>query len=271
MSGSDKVVEAIDDVLGNLRKDQDSAMGMHFDRYKHAWITDGLHPRVFRNDYTALTMKRLPVVWSDGTESPPFPLKCLSLPPSYDKNARPIRVGLISGRHPALDESVDYYLLRNREVDLTETSAEQEKLAYLSACDALEEFSEAGGGVLELHQTGLETVIVGFYRAFTELLLAKGRGLIWVVPRAFSPGATEIWLRESVASAIVAKVKSYPEYLAFKPTGKARGGSEAQYELRWLPEQPMTEEESDILIDHFGSLATDLFHKSLPRKLEVWG
>jgi len=248
---------------------------VNFGRFGHAWITDGLNARVFKAGNDTTTRRDVPVVWSDGTESPAFPVGCLTPPMPLDPQVSPLRMGLISGRHPALDETVGLYLVRNREVKLTATEAEQEALVYGAAREALDELLTAGGGVLELHQTGLQPAIVGFYRALTERLLNGARGKAWVTPRCFVPATRSFWSQEPVEPAIAGAVKHHSKHLALYQTGKENGMTQKKQQLlRWLPERAMTEEERDILSECFGPSAqfvTDLFERSQPRKLSLWG
>jgi len=173
---------------------------------------------------------RLPVIephemkiaYGDGTEGMPFPV--FSLPRIEEPRGRlfPYPVGLVSLRHMQFDRHIERSLIRNREIQIKETSADQENLAFRRTYEHVDELirfikgdlreSELSIGLrallirknklrdtqwegLELHifqSTGLEPACVGAYRAIIELL-KKYRGQLVAVPvLKFSDGYREV-------------------------------------------------------------------------------
>ncbi|RKX43796.1 MAG: hypothetical protein DRP27_07735 [Thermotogae bacterium] len=154
---------------------------------------------------------KLKIAYGDGTEGEPFPL--FSLPKIEKPNGRLFYypVGLVSLRHMKFDKDIERSLIRNREIQLKETSAEQEDLAFRKTYEHVEEIlrflngkieeSKVSIGLkalimrkheltskkwngLELHifqSTGLEPACVGAYRAIVKLL-EKYRNKLMVVP-----------------------------------------------------------------------------------------
>jgi hypothetical protein len=155
--------------------------------------------------------KGLRITYSDGTEGKPFPLFTLPLIEKPKGRFYYYPVGLVSLRHMKDDKYIQRSLIRNREIQLKETSADQEDLAFRRTYEHVEELlrflkgeveeSKISLGLrallirekrlrdeqwegLELHvfqSTGLEPACVGAYRAMVELL-RKYRTQLVVVP-----------------------------------------------------------------------------------------
>jgi hypothetical protein len=124
----------------------------------------------------------LPIIYNDGGEAKPFPLFSLSRI-SQPKGFPIIKVGLMSMRHPELDSLVDAYLLRNRQVDRKESCAEQDDIAYNRTTQFLSELLKEKKEIeIHLYHTGLEPVVVGTYRAITEVL-QKHQGQLVIIPK----------------------------------------------------------------------------------------
>ncbi len=115
--------------------------------------------------------KSLPVIFSDGSSSAPFPVGTLSKAPS-EVSCPPlsIRAGLMSFRHPELDYLVDLYVCRNLEIAKSESMASEEALAYDRTVDLFGGSDAEAGGLIEVFHTGLEPLVVGFYRGVVEVL-----------------------------------------------------------------------------------------------------
>jgi len=108
------------------------------------------------------------VVYQDGSEAPPFPLRCLTLEKEApQKNV--LRLALISMRHNDMDDAVDGCVLRNRLVSRVRPAAETDHLAYSVTRQRLQAL--AGRDMtIELFQTGFQPAVIGFYRALVEQL-----------------------------------------------------------------------------------------------------
>ncbi|RLF88004.1 hypothetical protein DRN43_06700 [Thermococci archaeon] len=161
--------------------------------------------------------RTLPIAYSDGSEGEPFPL--FSLPEIERPKGRFFLypVSLVSLRHMDVDRVTERALVRNREIQLCETAAEQEMMAFRRTCECIDELikvlkGEVGKEEVSLglraflmmkpelleeewdglemhiyHATGLEPAGVGAYRAVLEML-KRYRGQLIVVPRIFSRG-----------------------------------------------------------------------------------
>jgi hypothetical protein len=120
------------------------------------------------------------VVYQDGSEALPFPLRCLTLENQAPKE-HVLRLALISMRHNDMDDAVDGCLLRNRLVSRVRPAAETDHLAYSATRQRLQEL--AGRGMtIELFQTGFQPAVIGFYRALVEQL-RQAPGSVAVSPR----------------------------------------------------------------------------------------
>jgi len=100
-----------------------------------------------------------------------------------------LKASLISMRHLEMDEHVDVAWFRNRRVSLPRPFAETDAYCTEETQRLLSGMS--GTGVrLELHQTGLETAVIGFYRGLVRsLIAARSRGSesrLRVVPKYYS-------------------------------------------------------------------------------------
>ena len=137
---------------------------------KHTITTPCLWDLVYE---PALSGKALEVRWSDGSRSG-FP--CGFLPPGYPTGPMPqprLRLGLMSFRHPELDYIVDLYACRNCELASLQSIAAEEAYAYQRACEVLCDAALAGGALVEVYHTGLEPMVVGFYRGAASVLAAR--------------------------------------------------------------------------------------------------
>jgi len=157
------------------------------------------------------------IAYSDGSASQAFPL--FSLPEIKRPLGRLFHypVGLVSLRHMEVDQLTERALVRNREIQLCETGAEQEILAFRRTSECIDEFvrflrreieesqlslslntlltrraelrNEKWDG-LEMpiyHATGLEPAGIGAYRAVLEML-KKYRGQLIVIPQIYFKG-----------------------------------------------------------------------------------
>jgi hypothetical protein len=128
-----------------------------------------------------------PVIYRDGSEARPFPLRGLKLTDTAPREAD-LRCALISLRHPEMDPLVDFAWIRNRDASQVRPAAQTDEVVHEWTRARLRRLAELRPGlVLEVFQTGLEPAIVGFYRALAEHL-AERPGSIIVRPRYFRGG-----------------------------------------------------------------------------------
>ena len=131
-----------------------------------------------------------PVTYRDGSQATnAFPLRCLAL--ADDLPAAPhdleLHLALLSIRHTEMDPVVDGAWLRNAEVSRPRPAALTDDFVYDTSRTQLRCLTENGRRrvLLHMYQTGLDTAVVGFYRAVVEHLLVHPFSLC-VVPMFFA-------------------------------------------------------------------------------------
>jgi hypothetical protein len=126
-----------------------------------------------------------PVEYRDGSKAAhPFPLRALTLSEELAEEPElALRMALLSIRHTEMDAVVDGAWLRNAEISRKRPAAQTDDLVYEISRAQIAELTRNGNRRLRLQmfQTGLETAVVGFYRAVTMHLL-EHPGSLCVVP-----------------------------------------------------------------------------------------
>jgi hypothetical protein len=114
-----------------------------------------------------------PVEYRDGSRSAhPFPLRALRLRTNLRAASLELRFALLSIRHTEMDAVVDGAWLRNAEVSRPRPAAQTDDLVFETSVRQLDELCRGERHVrLYMYQTGLETAVVGFYRALVYHLL----------------------------------------------------------------------------------------------------
>jgi len=123
------------------------------------------------------------VVYRDGSRGPDFPLGQTR----FRVGARPDRVlrfALLSIRHTEMDAEVDGAWLRNTAVSRPRPAGDTDQFVYETSLAQLRCLTTAGPLTIYMHQTGLETAVLGFYRAVARTLMYGFDGLA-VVPCYF--------------------------------------------------------------------------------------
>ena len=115
----------------------------------------------------------VPVEYRDGSRSAhPFPLRSLPLKGQLPAASLELRFALLSIRHTEMDAVVDGAWLRNAEVSRPRPAGQTDDLVYDITRTQLAELCRGESHVrLHLYQTGLETAVVGFYKALADHLL----------------------------------------------------------------------------------------------------
>lgn len=115
-----------------------------------------------------------PVEYRDGSRAAHnFPLRALPLRDALPPPSLQLRLALLSIRHAELDAIVDGTWLRNTDVSRPRPAAQTDDLVYDISRKQLDQLTAGQRHVrLTLYQTGLETAVVGFYRAVVDHLLA---------------------------------------------------------------------------------------------------
>ena len=143
---------------------------VNFSNQPHSIIAEALNEFVYK-DSPDDSEKSIRVIYMDGSEGEPFPIRCLTRPVDLivDENEHALEASLISMRHLEMDEKVDFAWFRNSKVSVARPFAETD--AYCTE-RTMEVLREIGDDELHLHlyQTGLETAVVGFYRGLVQVL-----------------------------------------------------------------------------------------------------
>jgi hypothetical protein len=125
-----------------------------------------------------------PVVYQDGSRGPSFPLRSVRLTETKPAGWRELRFTLLSIRHVEMDLAVDGAWLRNARVSQPRPAGLTDELVYTTSLQQLEAVSQDGPVLIFMHQTGLETAVVGFYRAVLRHLM-RAPGSVVVMPCYF--------------------------------------------------------------------------------------
>jgi hypothetical protein len=160
----------------------------------------------------------MPIAYGDGSQGESFPLFSLPKIEQFsDQDFFSYNVGLVSLRHQEVDQFVDRFFVRNRDIQNRANGADQEDLAYRKTYECLDELLKYINGELSekndlsssleillgwkpelkehpwqglnlhiFHASGLEPAGIGTYRAVIDLL-TKYRSKIVVVPRILIP------------------------------------------------------------------------------------
>ncbi|WP_216916710.1 hypothetical protein [Nocardia noduli] len=124
-----------------------------------------------------------PVEYRDGSKSAHrFPLRALPMLADLPPASLELRFALLSIRHTEMDAVVHGAWLRNAEISRPRPAAMTDDLVYDISRRQLDELCRNESHVrLHIYQTGLETAVVGFYRALT-LHLMRFPGSVSVQP-----------------------------------------------------------------------------------------
>lgn len=130
------------------------------------------------------------VVYRDGSAGPPFPLRGTPLVESPSRPARTLSFALLSIRHTEMDVEVDGAWLRNTVVSRVRPAGDTDRIVYELSLRQFRSLMNDGPLTIYMHQTGLETAVVGFYRAVITILaeLDHRPDSLVVVPKYFKSG-----------------------------------------------------------------------------------
>lgn len=125
-----------------------------------------------------------PVIYRDGSHGRPFPLRSLSMSETIPTMAKTLRFALMSIRHVELDVEVDGAWLRNTKVSQSRVAGLTDDIIFETSLRQLDRLTTGGSILIYMYQTGLETAILGFYRALVHHLLTHPNSVA-VVPCFF--------------------------------------------------------------------------------------
>lgn len=161
----------------------------------HSLNPSGVHNRVLAETFhqyvagKAATRVDAPVVYRDGSQaSNAFPFRCLKLSTRVPKKPDVrLDLSLLSIRHTEMDPIVDGAWLRNSDVSRPRPAALTDDFVFATSLVQFRQLTNNGTKVLSLRifQTGLDTAIVGFYRAVVTFLLEHPSSLV-VIPMFYS-------------------------------------------------------------------------------------
>lgn len=119
------------------------------------------------------------IVYTDGSQARPFPLFALNRMSNKQlsdlRSVDETEIGMLSMRHPELDTIVDHYWFRNIEMSQSGlTGAEVDEKAYQITMQRLKELESLNRKFrMRFYQTGLQPVVIGFYRAIVDFLSSR--------------------------------------------------------------------------------------------------
>ena len=129
----------------------------------------------------------VPVEYRDGSRSAQyFALRSLDLCAQLSAADLDLHLALLSIRHTEMDAVVHGAWLRNAEVSRPRPAAQTDDLVYEISRTQLLALTSGGSRRVRIHlyQTGLETAVVGFYKALVDHLLEL-KGTVAVQPMYF--------------------------------------------------------------------------------------
>jgi hypothetical protein len=135
--------------------------------------------REFAEQIPGTSRVDVPVEYRDGSRSAHlFPLRSLPFKRQLPVASLELRFALLSIRHAEMDTAVHGAWLRNAEISRPRPAAQTDDLVYDISRQQLDELCRQETHVrLYLYQTGLETAVVGFYKALTDHLLGRPRSV----------------------------------------------------------------------------------------------
>ena len=117
----------------------------------------------------------IPIVFADSSRPAPFPVGGLADGPTPPPDGPVLRLGLCSDRHPDLDYVVDLYLMRNKDLGDEPNMAGEEALTFRRTVELLSDPAVRDGAQIHVFHTGLEPMVVGFYRGVVTMLQERQR------------------------------------------------------------------------------------------------
>lgn len=175
----------INSVIADLNKGVQAAV--NFSDVPHNVISETLHTYAYGKGKPMY----LPVIWDDGSKARPIAIHCLKERSGPDRsllaNLPVLKVGEMSGRHQEMDEGIMIFFFRNQEISLGRPSADSDEAAYQKAKEIFKKMRSEGIYRIAFYQTGFQPAAVGFYRALTEEIMARGKAspTLEVIPYYF--------------------------------------------------------------------------------------
>lgn len=166
-----------------IEKAMQTGGAVNFDNQLHFIIAEALHQYVYK-EHADQEVKTIRVIYMDGSEAEPFPLRCLTKLEPEVPESDPLKVSLISMRHLEMDSKVAFAWYRNRDVSVSRPFAETDALCAEKTYEQLQEVAGKRFSI-HLYQTGLKPAVVGFYRGLVQFLREQKKRQLTVVPYYF--------------------------------------------------------------------------------------
>lgn len=144
-------------------------------------LTDSLREFARDGDGPSVAVE---VKYRDGSVGLPFPFRCVRMAAQPPIGWRTFRFAMLSIRHTEMDVEVDGAWLRNTDISRPRPAGDTDRIAYDLTRAQLERLCAREPTLIYLYQTGLDTAVVGFYRAVVEHL-RDAPGTLAVVPMYF--------------------------------------------------------------------------------------
>lgn len=140
---------------------------VNFSNQPHPVITETLNHFSYKaNEKDAPAILR--VIYMDGSEAEPFPVRCLERQERELQGIIPLKIALVSMRHLEMDDVVDFAWFRNRKVSTNAPFAETDTYCASTTMELLHRVTDGKPLKLHLYQTGLEPAVIGFYRGLVQ-------------------------------------------------------------------------------------------------------
>ncbi|MBS1301536.1 hypothetical protein [Loktanella sp. SALINAS62] len=179
------VKERFEDTIISALQDVDLKASISPSGVSNRVLTDTLHK--YCQFQTTHTRRDVPVVYRDGSCGPDFPLGALTMCEPSWRNVRTLRFTLLSIRHVEMDSLVDGAWLRNTRISRTREAGLTDRIVFEQSRKQIRSLDLKTPTLIEMYQTGLETAIIGFYRA-VALHLIEHPGTLAVKPMFFIGG-----------------------------------------------------------------------------------
>lgn len=176
------VKERFEDTIISALQDVDLKSSISPSGVSNRVLTDTLHK--YSQVQATYTRRDVPVVYRDGSCGPKFPLGALRMRQPSWKDVRTLRFTLLSIRHVEMDSLVDGAWLRNTRISRTREAGLTDRIVFEQSRKQLSSLDLKTPILIEMYQTGLETAIIGFYRA-VALHLIENPGTLAVQPMFF--------------------------------------------------------------------------------------
>jgi hypothetical protein len=153
------------------------ANAVNLNEWPHMVITQVLHTFSYRELKDSNFPLSINITYTDGSKARQFPLFRLRRRSKAEmkslRELKPREIGMLSCRHPEMDEMIDWYWLRNIDMNMAgNTLAEKDEFAYQTSKEQLALILTRNTPArMHFYQTGYPPVVVGFYRAVVEFLM----------------------------------------------------------------------------------------------------